>query len=191
MTIKELLRKTKILLSEVKLSIATLKDGIKISYEGDYIDVGSIIYTVDEAGNEIVLADGSYETEDGFKFSIKDGKVDSVTKSNVEEMKTEEEKLQLDPKEVETIKAYIDEKYDMLRTMIEEMKNLYEEIKGMHQASSTEMNSHKEALSKITKAVELLSNEPAEKSAEEVISDINSPNKNKGNKLTKIKDLYF
>lgn len=179
MKVKDILKKVKVLLSEVKLSQATLKDGQKIQYDGDFVDIGSVVYVLSEGGDEIVLADGSYETEDGFKFTVKDGVVDSVDDKKAEEPKEEEASTE---EKLEDVPATADVN-KMIETAINAaLTPLWDRITALElliKAKDEMMTSQKEALSQITQAVELLSKEPAERPATEVASN---PFSKKGNK---------
>lgn len=64
-----------------KLTRATLTDGTTIiEYISDELAIGDSVDVIDAEGNATAIADGSYKTEDGLSFTIKDGVVSEVTK---------------------------------------------------------------------------------------------------------------
>lgn len=55
-----------------------LKDGSKISYEGEKLDIGVAVKMVNADGTSAELVDGEYELADGSKMSVKGGLVESI-----------------------------------------------------------------------------------------------------------------
>ena len=62
----------------VTLTTNKLDDGREIAYDGKALEVGTVVNISDESGNNSVLPDGDYITEDGTKFTITEGAVSSV-----------------------------------------------------------------------------------------------------------------
>ena len=82
--IKEVLRSLLIECGEVSTD-----KGVVI-FDGDELEAGMAVHTVDEEGNEVQLEDGDYRTEDKKIIVIKDGKVDEI-KDDEAEVATEPE----------------------------------------------------------------------------------------------------
>ena len=78
MQLSKALRKVKAILSSVKLKQDTLADGSIIQFDGERLDVDSCVYMLDQAGNEFLLANGSYLTKTGTTFSIVNSMVTDV-----------------------------------------------------------------------------------------------------------------
>ena len=62
----------------IALAEVTLKDGSKISYEGEKLDVGVAIKMVNADGSSAEIIDGEYELEDGSKIYVKGGLVEKM-----------------------------------------------------------------------------------------------------------------
>lgn len=62
----------------IALAEVTLKDGSKISYEGEKLDVGVAVKMVNADGSSAEIIDGEYELEDGSKIYVKGGLVEKI-----------------------------------------------------------------------------------------------------------------
>lgn len=62
----------------IALAEVTLKDGSKISYEGEKLDVGVAVKMVNADLSSAELIDGEYELEDGSKIYVKGGLVEKI-----------------------------------------------------------------------------------------------------------------
>ena len=62
----------------IALAEVTLKDGSKISYEGEKLDVGVAVKLVNADGSSAEIIDGEYELEDGSKIYVKGGLVEKM-----------------------------------------------------------------------------------------------------------------
>ncbi|MBK6836717.1 MAG: hypothetical protein IPG89_21640 [Bacteroidetes bacterium] len=62
----------------IALAEVTLKDGSKISYEGEKLDVGVAVKLVNADGSSAEIIDGEYELEDGSKIYVKGGLVEKI-----------------------------------------------------------------------------------------------------------------
>jgi len=70
---------------EKKFTTMKLKDGTEISIvDGTELGVGTEVFTVDADGNQVAIADDTYELEDGRSIVIVGGKVDSISESTEE-----------------------------------------------------------------------------------------------------------
>jgi hypothetical protein len=81
MKLKDFLKQAKALFSSVKLTQEPLIDQSLIQYDGDELEVGSLVYLVSGAGEYSILPDGGYETKRGLRFVIKEGVVVSIDKT--------------------------------------------------------------------------------------------------------------
>ena len=73
---KDKLKKIRLELSKVLLNLTevTAEDGTVIVYEAEVVEVGTALFTYDEAGEQIVLADGEYVV-DGQSVIVVEGLV--------------------------------------------------------------------------------------------------------------------
>lgn len=62
----------------IALAEVTLKDGSKISYEGEKLDVGVAVKMVNADLSSAEIIDGEYELEDGSKIYVKGGLVEKI-----------------------------------------------------------------------------------------------------------------
>lgn len=62
----------------IALAEVTLKDGSKISYEGEKLDVGVAVKMVNADLSSAEIIDGEYELEDGSKIYVKGGLVEKM-----------------------------------------------------------------------------------------------------------------
>ena len=78
---------------EVKLTDVQTKDGKTLSTETEVLEIGSVLYGVDDQGNQIPVEDGSYELEDGKTIEVKDSIVTEIAEASeeVDEVEVEEE----------------------------------------------------------------------------------------------------
>lgn len=81
--IKEMLKRMLVELGEVSTDKAV------IIFDGDELEAGMEVHTIDEEGNEVALEDGDYKTEDSKIIVIADGKVVEI-KDDEAEVATDE-----------------------------------------------------------------------------------------------------
>jgi len=143
----EALKLLKQLFTKSNFADAKLTDGTIVSAEA--FEPGQDLFILDEAGEKTPAPDGEHTLEDGSKVVVKDGKIESITKSEVEDGIEEEvqitEEMAIEV-EVEPYVEEVPEKKDeiaMLKTMCEEMMakiNSIEEEMGKMKMSSDEAN---------------------------------------------------
>lgn len=143
----EALKLLKQLFTKTNFADAKLQDGTIVSAEA--FEPGQDLFIIDEAGNRIPAPDGEHTLEDGSKVVTKDGKIESLTKSEVEDGIEEEVKIEEEMAieiEVEPYVEEVDEEEDqiaMLKTMCEEMMgkiNSMEQEMAKMKMSSDESN---------------------------------------------------
>lgn len=76
--IKEMLKKMLVSLGEVTTDKAV------IIFDGDELEAGMEVHTIDEEGNEVALEDGDYRTEDSKIIVVADGKVVEIKDDEAE-----------------------------------------------------------------------------------------------------------
>lgn len=95
-------------LSKIKAELAKLllkhsvisTDKAVIEYDGEELTEGVEVYSTDENGEKVAVADGEYKTEDNKVITVKDGKVESIVEVEVEEtVEAEEEEKKDDTNE--------------------------------------------------------------------------------------------
>lgn len=172
--------------NEVKF--AEIKAGdLIISSPDEELVVGSEVYTIDEEGNNIPLADGEYTLDNGVKIAVVNGKVEALVSEEQEvEVEVEAEEATDEKKEEEVVEAEEevkedeasdDEKTDVeariakLEEIVEEMAKKFEEV----------VKEKEEMKREFSKIAELPSTEPIEvkpsefKSVETKKSDAGRP----------------
>lgn len=143
----EALKLLKQLFTKTNFADAKLQDGTIVSAEA--FEPGQDLFIIDEAGNRIPAPDGEHTLEDGSKVVTKDGKIESITKSEVEDGIDEEVKI-TEELSIETdLEPYVEEvdeeesQIAMLKTMCEEMMgkiNSMEQEMAKMKMSSDESN---------------------------------------------------
>lgn len=143
----EALKLLKQLFTKTNFADAKLQDGTIVSAEA--FEPGQDLFIIDEAGNRIPAPDGEHTLEDGSKVVTKDGKIESITKSEVEDGIVEEVEI-TEELSIETdLEPYVEEvdeeenQIAMLRTMCEEMMgkiNSMEQEMAKMKMSSDESN---------------------------------------------------
>lgn len=143
----EALKLLKQLFTKTNFADAKLQDGTIVSAEA--FEPGQDLFIIDEAGNRIPAPDGEHTLEDGSKVVTKDGKIESITKSEVEDGIEEEVKI-TEELSIETdLEPYVEEvdeeesQIAMLKTMCEEMMgkiNSMEQEMAKMKMSSDESN---------------------------------------------------
>ena len=74
---------------EIKLMDVQTKDGKTLSTPSDKLEIGAVLYSIDDQGNQIPVEDGSYELEDGSTIEIKESVITEIANS-MEESKEDE-----------------------------------------------------------------------------------------------------
>ena len=93
-------------LSKIKAELAKLllkhsvisTDKAVIEYDGEELTEGVEVYSTDENGEKVAVADGEYKTEDNKVITVKDGKVESIVEIE-ETVEAEEEEKKDDTNE--------------------------------------------------------------------------------------------
>ena len=93
-------------LSKIKAELAKLllkhsvisTDKAVIEYDGEKLTEGVEVYSTDENGEKVAVADGEYKTEDNKVITVKDGKVESIVEVE-ETVEAEEEEKKDDTNE--------------------------------------------------------------------------------------------
>jgi hypothetical protein len=80
-------------LSAVKFSTAKLSDNTSVKWDGE-LSKGSVLYAVDDAGNESPVPDGAYNFDGGGSCLIKDGAVESFIAPQTAEAKDDDEPVE-------------------------------------------------------------------------------------------------
>jgi hypothetical protein len=161
----DFLKKAKAMLSTVKLSQKSLDSGTTIEFDGDDIAVGSVVYAQDSAGDWTVIADGEYTTNEGFKFTVKDGVVESTDG----EVKKEEEEV-IEEKKEEVKQEEIVETVDLAKLVDKKLAPILEKLSSFQtliEASQKLNQETQQSLSSVTNTVALLAKQPAAKPIDE------------------------
>lgn len=119
---------------ETKLMDVQTKDGKTLTTPAEKLEIGAVLYGIDENGEQIPAVDGSYELEDGTTIELKDGIVteiaDALEESTEEEM-AEEPKAEEAPKEdgdtesrISKLESEVAELMSMLKTMSDNSQEL-------------------------------------------------------------------
>lgn len=90
------------LLIEVEMSVLKTDKGV-LTYEGEEIAEGVLVYVEDEEGQRTPAADGDYVLEDGRTITVAEGKVTSIVEKKEEE--APEEPTEEEPAPAEDVKA--------------------------------------------------------------------------------------
>ena len=99
------LKKIRIELTRVLLNFAeiTTDDGIVILYDGETLEIGTSVFSLDENGEQIPLVDGSYIVGDVTYVSI-DGKISEI----IGEVKPEDEtEIEIEMESVSTVDGIV------------------------------------------------------------------------------------
>lgn len=135
--IKEVLRSLLIECGEVSTD-----KGVVI-FDGDELEAGMAVHSIDEQGNEVQLEDGEYRTEDKKVIVVKDGKVEEIKDDEaevatepVEEPTEEQENAENEPEsedepkedEGEDKDAIIEQLKEQIAALTEENSQLKEKV---------------------------------------------------------------
>lgn len=90
------------LLIEVEMSVLKTDKGV-LTYEGEEIAEGVLVYVEDEEGQRTPAADGDYVLEDGRTVTVANGEVTSIVEKKEEEKP--EEPTEEEPAPAEDVKA--------------------------------------------------------------------------------------
>lgn len=125
--------------TKVEFASAKLSDGTEFQYDGELAE-GVEVFTLDEAGEKVPMADGEYALEDGTKFLVKDGKyaLPAVEEEAPVEEAAQEEAPMEDPKEDAPAEEAGPDMEARLAALEEAMKQLLE-----HLATSQAMSKEK------------------------------------------------
>jgi len=128
----EALKLLKQLFTKQNFADAKLVDGTIVS--ADAFEPGNDLFILDEAGERVAAPDGEHTLEDGTKVVVKEGKIETIVKSEESgEMPKEEEmavEVEVEPyieevpekeKEIAVLKQMVDELMEKMKVMEEEM----------------------------------------------------------------------
>lgn len=108
--------------------LANLEDGTPVSFEGDFI-VGTAVFTIDTNGEKAPATDGDYTLEDGTKFTVKGGLIDSIpTETPADEPAPVEQATEPAPAEGEP-KPDLEKQIADLTQMVNDLKAEVEKLK--------------------------------------------------------------
>lgn len=139
----EALKLLKQLFTKQIFADAKLIDGTIVSAES--FEPGKDLFIIDESGEKLVAPEGEHTLEDGSKVIVKDGKIDSIIKVDLEKEKEVEEEMAVEI-EVEPYVEEVPEKEDeikILKAMVDELMGKVtsiEEEMGKMKTSSDETN---------------------------------------------------
>ena len=129
--IKEVLRSLLIECGEVSTD-----KGVVI-FDGDELEAGMAVHTIDEQGNEVQLEDGEYRTEDKKVIVVKDGKVEEIKDDEaevatepVEEPTEEQENAENEPESEDEPENEETPDQDEKDALIEELRAKIEELEA-------------------------------------------------------------
>lgn len=168
--IKEMLKKMLVSLGEVST------DKGVIIFDGDELEAGMAVHTIDEEGNEVALEDGDYRTEDGKIIVVADGKVVEI-KDDEAEVATDEPAQESEEQEnAENEPVSEDEPQDEQEPVQDEKDALIEELRAKIEELTAENDELKARIAE-------LENEPAAPSAEEAFEKTENKGDTKADKM--------
>lgn len=130
-------------------NMVDLKNGSKVTYEGEKLDIGVAVKMVNADGTNSEMPDGEYELADGSKLTVKGGLVESI----VPVASTEPP-----PMEMPEMMA----KVASMETQLAEQKKELSAYKEKFEAMEKTVNGHKEAVKTTLEAIHVLAETPAE-----------------------------
>lgn len=136
---------------EVKLTDVQTKDGKILSTETETVEIGSVLYGVDDQGNQIPVEDGSYELEDGKTIEVKESIVTEIAESTTEAV---EEVTEEDMSEEPIVEEVTKEEGDDSETRLSKLEADVAELMSMLQSMS-------ENSQKLSTKVEEFASQPA------------------------------
>lgn len=154
---------------------ATAEDGTLFVYEGE-LEVGNNVYTPNEEGELVPVADGTYKVE-GKTVEVKGGTITEVKEETVEEV-FEETKAEEEPAKEEKLE---DTKAEEEKTTVED--ELHARIAELEAELAEKDARIAELEAELVKA-----NEPAEEPVEEKFSKVDEPAFNLRQYVKKIKN---
>ena len=135
-------------LSKIKAELAKLllkhsaisTDKAVIEYDGEELAEGVEVYSTDENGEKVAVADGQYTTEDNKVITVKDGKVESIieveetVEAEEEEKKddTNEQKEVVDEQPTDSVNEDETEEEVKLEDVNSEIETLKKEIAELY-----------------------------------------------------------
>lgn len=168
-----------------KFGEGTLKDGTVIKWEGDApLAVGTSLLVIDPANPEAFLPapEGEHELADGTKFTIKDGKVESITPVVAEvvapvqpDMSAQVAKMSEQLKEVSEKFEAVSKEKETLNVELSASKTEIESVKKSLEETNAKL---KETLEMFSKVLEAPASEPIETPANKPMTGIGSKLKN-------------
>jgi len=137
---------------EVKLTDVQTKDGKILSTETETVEIGSVLYGVDDEGNKIPVEDGSYELEDGKTIQVKESIVTEIAEAS-EEVEDVEEVTE-DMSDETVVEEVTKEEGDDSETRLSKLEADVAELMSMLQSMS-------ENSQKLSTKVEEFASQPA------------------------------
>lgn len=158
-------------LSKIKAELAKLllkhsvisTDKAVIEYDGEELTEGVEVYSTDENGEKVAVADGEYKTEDNKVITVKDGKVESIVEveetveAEEEEKKddTNEQKEVVDEQPTDSVDEETEEEVKLedvnaeIETLKKEIAELYAVVEELVKKVGDEVGETDERLKKL------------------------------------------
>lgn len=130
-------------------NIVDLKNGSKVTYEGEKLDIGVAVKMVNADGTNSEMPDGEYELADGSKLTVKGGLVESI----VPVVATEPP-----PMEMPEMMA----KVASMETQLAEHKKELTAYKEKFEAMEKVVNGHEKAVKVTLSAIHTMAETPAD-----------------------------
>jgi hypothetical protein len=148
------------------LSEVQAVNGSTIIFDGDQAIEGEKVFTYDGDGNQIALANGTYELENGEVLNVENGEIKSIEKSNAEAQPevgdgsaSDEADTQADNAEANADNAEA-ESDNQLSAMIEQLIGVVSDLSKKIEAITGKQDSAEVAMSAITKEFEEIKKSP-------------------------------
>ena len=156
---------------EVTLAFeAKLVDGTIIVSEADELAVGAVLNILSEDGEQTPLPEGTYELEDGAKFTVDaEGLVTEVAEAEAEEEEVEATEEELSPEETTEaelfaeVGAVVKELLEEVRKDIARLSGELDELRGENLAKDESIAELQEENTNLSAQVKELNEQPAEK----------------------------
>lgn len=170
--IKEMLKKMLVSLGEVSTDKAV------IIFDGEELEEGMEVHTIDEEGNEVNLEDGDYKTEDGKIIVIADNKVVEIKDDEAEVASDEPAEEPQAEENAEEAPVSEDEPANEETPAEDEKDALIEELRAKIEELEAEN-------AELKAKIEELSNEPAAPNAEEAFAKLDEKSNSKADNMRK------
>ena len=118
---------------EVEVTLGSVKSGeLDIQFDGESLEVGTAVFLIADESEKVSLADGTYKIDEGGEIVVKDGLVESMSESEVEE--------EVAPEAEEVVEAELEEEViEEVNADEESMKVIKEILDDMFKAYAESM----------------------------------------------------